>query len=65
MNSVFTIITEAVGIPQLFWYGELGSYNVLAMEVLGPSLEDLFNQCKRRFSVKCAVLLAEQMVALS
>jgi len=39
-------------------------YNVLVMQCIGPSLEALFTQCKRRFSVKTVIQLAIQMIAI-
>ena len=51
-----------IGIPTIKWYGKEGEYNILVMNLLGPSLEDLFTFCGRRFSLKTILLLADQML---
>ena len=43
------------------WYGAEKDYNVLVMDLLGPSLEDLFNFCSRRFTMKTVLMLADQV----
>lgn len=47
------------------WFGVEGDYNVLVMDLLGPSLEDLFNFCSRKLSLKTVLMLADQMVRVS
>jgi hypothetical protein len=43
-------------------YGFSGEYNILVMELLFKSLEDLFQDCGGRFSLKTVCMLADNMV---
>lgn len=54
-----------MGVPDVKWFGQEGDFNVLVMDLLGPSLEDLFNYCSRKFSLKTVLMLADQMVCMS
>ncbi len=55
--------SSALGIPRVHWFGREGDYFVLVMDLLGSSLEDLFNHCGRKFSLKTTLMLADQLVA--
>ena len=56
--KLYKIFDGAVGIPQMYYYGQCGDYNVLVMDLLGPSLEDLYEYCRRKFSLKTTLMLA-------
>jgi hypothetical protein len=53
---------RAAGIPQIYHFGQEGLHNILVIDLLGPSLEDLFDMCGRKFSIKTVCMAARQMV---
>ncbi|XP_057468214.1 casein kinase 1-like protein 12 [Actinidia eriantha] len=61
-SKLYRILQGGTGIPNVRWFGVEGEYNVLVMDLLGPSLEDLFNFCNRKLSLKTVLMLADQMI---
>lgn len=52
-----------LGIPALYDFLSSEHYNYMMMELLGPSLEDLFYICYNKFSLKTILSLGEQMLS--
>lgn len=61
--KIYNIIRGGVGFPRIRYFGTEGSYNVLVLDLLGPTLEDLLNFCARNFSLKTTLILADQILA--
>ncbi len=60
-------LTSAACVPSLYYVGNLALPNqvnchIMIMDLLGPSLEDLFQMCDRRFDLKTVLLIAIQML---
>ena len=61
-SKLYMALQGGIGIPKLRWCGSQGNYNILIMDLLGHSLEDLFNYCKRKFTLLTTLMVVEQML---
>ncbi|KAJ6496997.1 CK1/CK1/CK1-G protein kinase [Mycena polygramma] len=59
----YRILAGCTGIPQIYHFGQEGLHNILVIDLLGPSLEDLFDMCGRKFSIKTVCMAARQMLS--
>ncbi|SPO02464.1 uncharacterized protein DNG_05137 [Cephalotrichum gorgonifer] len=60
--NIYRALAGGREIPRVLWFGQECDYYVLIYEILGPSLEDLFNYCSRKFSLKTVLLIANQAI---
>ncbi|KAL3620592.1 Casein kinase 1-like protein 11 [Castilleja foliolosa] len=61
-SKIYMLLQGGTGIPNLKWFGAESEYNVMVIDLLGPSLEDLFNYCNRKLSLKTVLMLADQLI---
>jgi len=59
-SKVYKPLAGGVGVPFVRWYDSECDYSAM---VLSPPLENLFNFCNRKFSLKTVFLLADQLTS--
>lgn len=62
-SKIYKILHGGLGIPNFRWFGVEGDYHVMVMDLMGPSLEDLFNYCGRRFQLKTVLMIGDQLIS--
>jgi serine/threonine protein kinase len=60
--NVYTALAGSPGIAEVCWYGKEGIYEVIALEYLGTSLDDLI--CEHQLGIRRTFLYTSQMVHL-
>jgi len=64
-GNIYRHLQGGPGIPQVYWFGlHEPLYNVMVMDLLGPSLQDLFVYCNHKFTVKTTLMLVDQMLSI-
>jgi len=60
--KIYQILAGGAGISHVHWFGKVGKYNALVLDVLGPSLRDLFKFCGKKFTLKTVLMIADQLL---
>ena len=69
LNCLLTKLCSYIAacVPGLYYIGTDSSnpsqnFHVMVMDMLGPSIEDLFQTCKRNFDLKTVLMIGHQMI---
>ena len=60
--KVYRELVNCHGFCSVYYFGQQDNHNVMVMDLMGLSLEDLFNKCARKFSLKTVLQIADQML---
>ncbi|XP_035716807.1 casein kinase I homolog hhp2-like isoform X2 [Folsomia candida] len=60
--QVAKMLEGGTGFPTVRWFGQEKRHNVIAMQLLGSSLNSLLQQNGNKFSLKTVLLLADQLL---
>lgn len=61
-SKVLKLLQGGLGIPEVHWCGTEEKSNIMIIDLLGPSLEDLFTFSSRKFSLKTVLMIIDQLL---
>ncbi|KAI0987725.1 hypothetical protein GJ496_006490 [Pomphorhynchus laevis] len=61
-KKIYEELMGEVGFAKMYFYGIEKGYRIIVMDVLGPTLEELFMYCFRKFSEKTVLMIADQSI---
>ncbi|OHT00730.1 putative: casein kinase I isoform delta-like isoform X5 [Tritrichomonas foetus] len=61
-SKAYTDLAGGVNIPRHYFFGTEPTYNAMAIDLEGPSIEDQFKSAGGRFSLKTVLMLVDQML---
>jgi len=61
-SKVYAAIQGCYRVPKIFWIGIAGEFTCMVIELLGPSLEDRFQYCGKRFDLSKVSQLGVMMI---
>ena len=55
--------SDVLGVPEIKWFGTDNDSRLMAMQLLGPSLETVFQSCNQHFSLTTVLVIADELVS--
>lgn len=61
-SKVLKFLQGGEGFPTVHFYGTVGNYNVMIIDLLGSNLEEMFAFCQKKFQLKTVLMIADQIL---
>lgn len=58
----YKLLSETIGFPACYFYGNHSNNHLLVLEYLGKTLQELFEMCNKKFSLKTVLMIADQLL---
>lgn len=55
--------SDILGVPEVKWFGTDNDSRIMVMQLLGPSLENVFQTCNQHFSLTTVLVIADELVS--